>query len=573
MAFNLEGATPNTGSSPFANNGKSFSSTPQGKALSAFQGFKLPSFSGTVSNPTGNPSPSQSGLVGSTPGTSGGLILPTTPVASTSYTDAGGNTVTQKHQPADTSSSQPLTYKGVSITPGSDASLDAQIAAIDAKPSTSSNTNAGLLQPAPYGTNAGSLPTNGAQSNAQLQSQGSSNPVYSGATGGLLTNGSGNNPTINADQAALSGIIGANANGNTDSTQNGSNGGLANIALSEGQNGLATSGAPSYYINGNSANVGAYNSAAYGQALNKYQADVTQQGQENTALNNAGSLTQPTANAGFFGSPESGGLVGSGNQLLTNAVGQAIQLVQNGTAPSDPAITSLLSPFGTLGQQAFTQAQEQVSNGTYNPTAQNVSSQTNASQGATYQQQATGVSNNLASLKKVTPQITSLLNGAGLNQQDNPFYNKSINTYASQLQNPAAVASLKAGMGEIQNYVAQILGSSGDLTPTAVTQITASFDPGNFTSTQLSQFLQNVDNYGQARLQALQQTSQASYGTSGAYSGTTATPSASATIPSTNSPSGLNTNNPVIEGLAGTAIGSLDSVLGAISGIANTVFK
>lgn len=299
-----------------------------------------------------------------------------------------------------------------------------------------------------------------------------------------------------------------------------------------------------------------------------------------TAQSNAGNLTQPQANAAFFGSPVSGNTVGSGvggSDLVNNAVQQAIQMANSGTDVL--SITSQLqSQYGAPAVQAFQQAMLNKGQGSYNPTTSSAAAQQNAAQGQTYQQKATDLNTTLTQMKNVTAPVLSLINGAGLNQQNNPFFNQSINAYKSQLTNPAAVASLNAGMSELKNYVSQILGSGGDLTPTEIGSMMQSFDPGNFSGSQLNDFLKNLDNYGQARLQGFQQSSQGSYGSNGAYTGAQATPSANAVIPQTNPDNGsvLTSNNPVVQGVGGmamNALGGIEGLIGNIAGLATRILQ
>ena len=290
-----------------------------------------------------------------------------------------------------------------------------------------------------------------------------------------------------------------------------------------------------------------------------------------------GQLTDP-----LTGLPVGGGSYG-GNQQLQNAVQQAAQLIRNGASPNDPNVTSLISTFGMPGQVALTQALQQSTGGNYNPTALAGAVQQNVTQGQTYQGQATALQVPLAGLTSITPQVTSLLQQAQLNPTNIPLLNQSINTYKAQAD-PAAKASLTAAMAEIQNYTSQILGSSGDLTPTQVTALTSSFDPGNFNQTQLTQFLSAIANYGQARLQPLQQISQGSYGGIGAFSGPTANPNPTSPIMSSGfSQQGLTGLNPSTATQAGvgtamTALGTVENLMtqggallgnifGAITGI------
>lgn len=302
-----------------------------------------------------------------------------------------------------------------------------------------------------------------------------------------------------------------------------------------------------------------------------------QQGAQIGAAQNVGGLTQPQAGASFYGSPVTGNVVGTGgvggtgNQLIDTNVQQALDMVKNNNASvNDPQVQKLLS-ISPLAQQAFNRVMQ--SGGGYNPTAQSASVQQNMTQGQQYQGKAADLNTNLTQMRKVTAPILDLMNRSGLNQQDNPFFNASINEYSSQLHDPSAQAALKSGMAEIKTYVSNILGTGGDLTPTAVTEMVNSFDAGNFTASQLNSFLQNLDNYGQARLQGFQQTSSGSYGGSRGYTGSQANPSAQATIPTPNPPTSITTNNPVKQGLIGGALRALGGIEGLITGIASKILR
>jgi hypothetical protein len=252
------------------------------------------------------------------------------------------------------------------------------------------------------------------------------------------------------------------------------------------------------------------------------------------AAQSAASLQQPVTQYGMLTDPTTGQPISPYAQsLVQDAVSSYQNYIANGATPADAMTYSGLGNYGALGTEALNQATGAISGtGTFNPTAVGAAATQNVTQGAAYQGQASALSVALTGLSSVAPTLQSLLSQDGLNTATSPSINALMNTSFAQT-NPAGVASLKAAMGEIQNYVSQILGSTGDLTPTQVTALTNGFDPGNFNGPELKTFLANLDNYGQIRLSSLQGASNQSYGSpTTAYSGTTATPS-STSVPST----------------------------------------
>lgn len=302
----------------------------------------------------------------------------------------------------------------------------------------------------------------------------------------------------------------------------------------------------------------------------------TQQSNQIGALSSAGGLAAPQAGASFFGSPTSGGLVGgntgaggaTGNPLVDSSVQAAIAKYKAGGNINDARAS-----ISSLGQPALNAFDQAINGGSYNPTGLGAAANQNAAQGSTYQGKAADLNTNLTQMKTVTAPVLSLLQKADLNQQDVPSFNGSINEYQSQFLNPANQASLKAGIAELKTYVSNILGTGGDLTPTDVTKMVNSFDPGNFTRQQLSDFLDNLNNYGQARLQGFQQSSQGSYGGNMGFTGASANPSTEAKVsPNTYSDSGLQ-NSPIGQGLVGGAMNALGGIENAIKGIAGSILK
>lgn len=269
-----------------------------------------------------------------------------------------------------------------------------------------------------------------------------------------------------------------------------------------------------------------------------------------------GQLTNPQT-----GMPVSGGSYGS-NPQLQSAVQQAAQLVRNGANPNDPQVQSLLSTFGMPGQQAFTQAMQQMSGGTYNPTAQSAIAQQNISQGQQYQGQAVQLATTLQQFDTIAPQVTKFLSDTGINNSTSPWVNKTIKDYISKNLSADNAQTIGAMFADLKTYTAQILGNSG-LNPTEVSDTVNSFDPSLLSPAQLQNFITNIRNLGQTRLAPLQQTATASYGGQSGYMGTPANTSNNYAygVPNTATQTGI-----------GSAVGILPSLIGSVSGFASKLF-
>jgi hypothetical protein len=76
----------------------------------------------------------------------------------------------------------------------------------------------------------------------------------------------------------------------------------------------------------------------------------------------------PVQQAGLLTNPYTGQPLNP--NLVSNAVQQANQLVSNGTPITDPTVQALLSPFGFYGTSALVQAQQVLTEGTFNPANQ-----------------------------------------------------------------------------------------------------------------------------------------------------------------------------------------------------------
>ncbi len=198
---------------------------------------------------------------------------------------------------------------------------------------------------------------------------------------------------------------------------------------------------------------------------------------------------------------------------------------------------------------------------------------TNIAQGQGYQRQAADLATTMNQIDQLTPALTSFMTANGLNSQDSPWINKSLNTYKSQNNNPANIASLNAMMGDLKTYTAQILGSSG-LTPTEVGETMASFDVGNLTPAQISAYVSNLRNMGQMRLQPLQQASQSSYGANVGgqmtpYMGSIANPTSTMVAGPETTGTVLSKASPMTQ----TVLGTLMNFPNEVIGLAGKIFK
>ncbi len=291
---------------------------------------------------------------------------------------------------------------------------------------------------------------------------------------------------------------------------------------------------------------------------------LQQQSLQQSALQGAAGLAGPQMQFGMLTNPMTGEPLNT--QVFGNAVNQAVQLVRSGADPQGSAVQGLLSPFGFVGQSAFTGAMQALSGGGYNPSAMSAATQQNLAQGAQYQGEATSLSTTLQQLNSVGPRVTNFLQAAGLNPTDIPYANESIATYIGKLQNPGDQRTAAAAMAEVKTYTAQILGSSG-LNPTEVSATVNSFDPSALSPAQLQTFLKNLDNLGQVRLGAIQNTAQGSYGGNYGYMGV---PSQNlGNLETTQSTSPLQTND---QGLQ-AALGGVLNTIGNVAGFFTNIFK
>lgn len=237
------------------------------------------------------------------------------------------------------------------------------------------------------------------------------------------------------------------------------------------------------------------------------------QGQQITALNDASGLTKPEGNTAYFGSPETGGMVGvsqggafpgaTGNSLIDTTVQQALSQVYAGGDPTNnpgfDAVKALNSPQAV---NAYNQGVAAIKGGTYNPTASSASAQTNAAQRAQFQQQSKELGVALEGLSKVGNLADNFLQTTGLNPNTSAFVNAQQNTTLGQLKNPSNIATYNELVNQVQTYAGQIFASTG-MTPTAADGMAKNISIDGMPVNALKAFLKNLDIIGQTRKSAL----------------------------------------------------------------------
>ncbi len=378
--------------------------------------------------------------------------------------------------------------------------------------------------------------------------QQSPTPVYTGTTRNLAGAEQGNLTS----QAAAGGLLGIAAHGSPQVQQQ-----IQNIkGLRQTETELASN-----------PNLAAEVASGRGQAIagqvsaaeNALQNTLTGQGQQITAGQDAGnlglgaqsnqigaqsaagSLTSPTANAGFFGSPEGNPATGGTQQnggVYNQAISQAVQLAGNNANP-DAIRAQLVSSYGAAAGTAFDQAMLQKTGGKYNPTAASASSQQTASQGADTGGQAYQLNLGLQQVETIKPVINSFMSTAGINTTDSPLYNKKINDYIGSLGNPGAMAQFNLMTNDLQKFSSQILAAGAGGTPTGVQMATDLQNPRNLSLSQINDYLTTLKALGGNQLSVLQEQAKASGYTGYAGNPTSVTSSVTPSAPGTAPGSGL----------------------------------
>lgn len=297
---------------------------------------------------------------------------------------------------------------------------------------------------------------------------------------------------------------------------------------------------------------------------------LSAQGQTQSAQSAAGSLSQPQSGAAFFGSPETGNVVGTGtgsggtgNTLIDNAVSNAVGLIKSGSSTTDAMAT--LAALGAPAQQAFINQMRQF-DPTWNPTSSNAIAQQNM---ATAQQNiasAANIQKSVTILDHLASQILPNMGTTGFNPANTPIGNQTFAQYFAN-KNPAAVAGIKAGLGDIKNQISNVIASATGLTPTGVTGVTDSYDFTQMNPQQLSDFLQYINQYAQSNMQGAQAGIQGATSGYGAYQGADAAPGALPTpTANSNSSAALGTGANLAKGLISSVMSKTgDAVSSAAS--------
>lgn len=493
---------------------------------------------------------------------------PATPVKSITTPDG---TITTYHAPtqsSNVSSSNPLGLASPEIMP---------------TPASNSNTYSPNTGQNPNGVNLPNplpLPANGG---AQTTNTGNQNPPASdyGATVGGLINASNLSPNQTAINAGLINKASGPTQEYLDATANANkyNEALKQSRINEAHGLTANSENPisldsmtgrslilqNQYGLEQGALGSAYNAATaqQGQAntqqstqqsglVSALGAANTQQAQQQSGLTSAAGFSQPVSQFGLLTNPM------TGQPLNTNAfqgaVAQASQLVQNGADPAGSAVQALLSPFGFVGQLAFNQAQGVLGGSGYNPTAQSTAAQTNATQGAEYQQQATQLDTGLKQLKLLQPVATTFLSQSGINPYDTAVYNAPIDDYLKKLGNTGAIQQWNGMVNEINKFSSQVLSAGSGGIPTDISNAISNVDVSHLNASQLKGYLDTLDALGSNQLNVLQGQKGASYGGGYGYSGASAGTVGSVPVQGVNTTYGSGVDNPL--GQLGTGLGT-----------------
>lgn len=508
------------------------------------------------------PAPPQSPLtsLGYTGGASGNQTTPVpTPAPQTQSNPITGKNTAGSSTPATSNAStQPATYQGVPINSGTDAEVQAQIQAINAKnnPTPAPSPTPTATQNPPFETNAGMAPATAS---------------FPGLVN-RLSESVGNNQALGSNAQEIARKA-AEDYGNV--TRQGilASGGNLSSGLAPVGQGLASQ---------IQANTGALQQGISQQenaALAGNAQALTAQGQTQSGLSTAIGATQPVAGATFFGNQLTGGLVGgagnagntgvTGNSLIDGSVSKALQAIQSGASFND-AVSLLVG--GDVAKQALLTKMGQANGGTIpNITGQNAGANQQANLGTQTQAQAYNLNQALQSLKAVQPKAIDFLSNSPLNQTSSPFYNQKINDYVSTLGNSPAASQWASIKNEITTYANQILSAkqSSNL-PTTQDEQLAAQDPGLLNPQGLQSVLNTWDTLGQTNLGVLQKIQAGALGGNGGYTGPSAIKTGNIPVASPNTSLGSGLTGTVAPFLAGTAMGLAGTVgQGVAHAIAN----
>lgn len=611
LMFNSGGSNPSLGIMTGNNsNPLGIGSTPQSKALNSFA-------TGGVTTPRGNvgvmgqPTQNIPGIPGA--GSQPGAITGSSPIAAAAPGNYQGllpptNQDIKSHQTADgtTQTYYPSSQNKVSsstdtakpVAPVTDNSQTKS--SVDSTGGFNGLVNAGTLASA-GSFNAGTNNVNTGTGMIQNQIN-NPNPNIGQAQKGLLDIAQNQTPGVINAQNEFSQFSKANPYLTNDIAFNPNVAGF--LAAGQGQVYGANAAAEQAALGQNvtnalagenqqiSAGTNAGSQALTGQAqgitagTNLANTGTTQQSTGISGLGTAAGRIKPEANAAFFGSPTTGGLVGgtggggtwqTGNSLIDQSVSSAVQLAtQGGTSVNDPQIQKLLAPGGAPAQLAFTKAMQEASNGTYNPTTQSAIAGQNAQQAVDYGKAATDLDTQIKNLDNISILATNFLNSKDfLNPNEVPDINAGIGTYVGKFIDPSAKLQYNAIIGDISKFTSSILAANNGQIPSAVTQQLQSFDPSTLNVKQLVPYLQTLKELGSNQLSVLQsqQSSSANQG-AGAYTGTPTSVDTTPTPTTKSSVSGgSQITNPYAQAGIGTVMNMWNGATAIIGGLATKLFE
>ncbi len=272
--------------------------------------------------------------------------------------------------------------------------------------------------------------------------------------------------------------------------------------------------------------------------------------QQITAGNEAASQTSPIAAAPIM-NPQTGQLINPG--LVQQAMSAVQQAVANGTdVNNDPNIRAIASSMGFLGASGVLNMMNSLGTST---TAQSTQAQTNASQGAQYQQQATTLDTGLKQLRLIAPVATTFLSQSGINPSDTAVYNTPIDDYLKKLGNTGAMQQWAGIVNEIQKYSSQVLSAGSGGIPTDVSTALSNVDPSHLNASQLKGYLDTLDTLGGNQLNVLQGQATNSYGGTSGYSGNPTGTSSSTPVIAPNTSPGSGVQGAGAQAASGVGLG------------------
>lgn len=508
-------------------------------------------------------------------------------------------TVGQTQQPA----SQPVQQSQGSATQSSNpADSTAFNLNMQANQASAPKPVDSTVTPATANSLASTTATNPTSSGGGLY--GAVNPGYSSLVGQLANQG--NSPYNQALQQSVQGL---NNTGATNASLGQSAQQIADSAANQyqrigqlGANALAgdlTTGT-SPVASGNAA-IQAQNTAALqANAINGANLElqgnnqaIAAQGQTQSGLNSAGGLASSGQNAvqnalgtaagyaapvtqfGQLTNPVTGQVIGAGatgnNPMLDSAVQNTLKLIQNGATQEDAIRTSGLGNFGAAGQTAL--ASSLLGNGSYNPTTQSATASQNASQAVSAQNQAFNLDTGLKNLDNISTTATNFLTSSGiLNPTQNPNYNAAIGTYIANVKNPADALTYQSILADLNSFKSQVLSSSNQETPTALTSLVSSTDPSKLSAPQLVTYLSNLSTLGKQQLSVLQSQVKNSSGSNPYAGAPTSVNTNLQTSPNSNNSISGDQVKQVIGGSAINLVGGVEDLFHKVTGLAASLF-